>query len=155
MKTQIDKYKQFMLESNRIENEDRINPSDIKAVEFALKGINKLSDILELHRLLGEYLNKDWVGKFRTCDVRVGSYAPPSYYIVPDLMQKYWNRFDWMDSWEAHTEFERIHPFRDLNGRTGRLIWLSKAIKGEYDFSISFLQAYYYQTLQRYERRLK
>lgn len=151
----IDKYKQFMLESNRIEDEDRINPGDIKAIEFALKGINKLSDILELHRLLGEYLKKDWVGKWRTCDVRVGSYAPPSYYIVPDLMKNYWNRFYLMNSWRAHNEFEKVHPFVDLNGRIGRLVWLNKAVKNGYDFSIPFLQAFYYQTLQDYEGRLK
>jgi len=33
-----------------------------------------------------------------------------------------------MNSWEAHNKFEAIHPFQDLNGKVGRLIWLSKAI---------------------------
>jgi len=148
------KYKQFMLESNKIEGEDRLNPGDIKAVEFVLKGFKNLSDICELHRLLGEYLKKDWVGKWRTCDVRVGPYAPPSYYIVLDLMQKYWLKFYLMNSWQAHNEFERVHPFQDLNGRVGRLIWLNKAVKNGYDFQYSFLQAYYYQTLQDYEGRI-
>ena len=104
---------------------------------------------------MGEYLQKDWVGKWRTCDVRIGPYAPSSYYLVPNLMEKYWKEFYLMNSFIAHNEFERLHPFQDLNGRVGRLIWLSKAVKEGYNFGIPFLQAYYYQSLQDYERRDK
>lgn len=151
----IKKYNQFMLESNKIEGEDRINPGDIRAVEFALKGFRNLNDILELHRLLGEHLNEDWIGKFRTCNVHVGSYSPPSYHEVHKLMKKYWNEFYLMNSFQAHNKFESLHPFQDLNGRVGRLIWLSKAVHEGYDFSVPFLQMYYYQSLQDYERRSK
>jgi len=148
-----DKYIAFMLESNRIEGEDRLNPGDIKAVKLALEGINTIDDILRIHQVLGEYLQKAWVGKFRACNVRVGRYRPPHYKKVSELMDRFITDLVVMDSWEAHNEFERVHPFQDLNGRTGRLIWLSKAVNEGYDFSIPFLQAYYYQTLSIYERK--
>lgn len=145
-------YVAFMLESNRIEGEDRINPKDEVAVKEALKGVTTLKDILHLHSIVGDYLNADWVGKLRGCDVSVGSYIAPHWKDVPTLMNRYVEDLPTMDSWKAHNEFEKIHPFRDLNGRVGRLIWISKAVKEGCDFQIPFLQRYYYQTLERYEQ---
>ena len=141
-----EEHKNFMLESNKIEGEDRINPGDELAIDVMLVRLNKNSIFLA-HSLLGEYLKEDWVGKYRDCEVRVGSYFPPVAKNVPALMKKYFKELPMMDAWTAHNEFEKIHPFQDLNGRIGRLIWLSKAIDEDYDFSIPFLQAYYYQTL--------
>ena len=143
-------YKQFMLESNRIEGEDQINPGDETAIKFALKGIKSLDDILTLHRLLGEHLKADWIGIWRKCNVRVGNHRPMSWDKVALAMQEYANYLPRFYSWDAHNAFELIHPFRDLNGRVGRLIWLSKAVKEGYDFTIPFLQTYYYQTLTHY-----
>lgn len=140
-----------MLESNRIEGEDRVNPNDFEAVVLALKGIDTIREMLKLHNTIGEHLKKSWVGKFRKCDVIVGKYTPPHYTKVPGLMKQYMEDLPELGSWEAHNKFEGIHPFQDLNGRVGRLIWLSKAIDERYDFSIPFLQMYYYQTLSYYE----
>lgn len=142
-----------MLESNRIEGENRINPGDIEAVKYALAGIHSEEDICTLHRILGEYLDKPWVGSLRTCNVRVGNSQCISYIVVSNYIEKFLREFPSLDSFEAHNEFETIHPFQDLNGRVGRLVWLNKAVQEGYDFSISFLQMYYYQTLRHYVRR--
>jgi len=144
-------YEMFMLESNCIEGEERLNPCDDDAIDLALTGIETENDILSLHKLLGEYLNKSWVGKYRHVNVTVGRCVPPKWENVPLLMQDYVQRLPDMDSFTAHNAFEKIHPFRDLNGRVGRLIWLSKAIDEGYTFSMPFLQKYYYQTLNYFE----
>jgi len=163
-------WERFMRESNAIEGEfigspkefsrkvlfqppGRLNPGDEKAVMLAFRigRIIKKEDILHLHSILGDYLKKDWVGKWREVNVTVGNYHPPLYDKVPELMEEYIKNFPEFDSWKAYNEFEKIHPFRDLNGRTGRLLWLSKAIDEGYSFQVSFERTYHYQNLGKYE----
>lgn len=51
----------------------------------------------------------------------------------------------------AHYQFEAIHPFRDGNGRTGRIICLLYLIqKGLLDLPILYLSAYILQNKDRY-----
>jgi len=144
-------WEQFMLESNKIEGEDRTNPGDRDAFMMAMSGIECEGEILEMHKLLGEYLNEDWVGRYRTVDVRVGKFVPVGHTLVPAMMKDFVKRLPRMDAWTAHNRFEEIHPFEDLNGRVGRLIWLSKMGRMP---TIPFLQLYYYQTLEKFENRM-
>ena len=51
----------------------------------------------------------------------------------------------------AHYQFEAIHPFRDGNGRTGRIICLLYLIqKGLLDLPILYISAYILQNKDRY-----
>ena len=52
----------------------------------------------------------------------------------------------------AHVEFEKLHPFMDGNGRTGRLLWLWQMLRLNWEFQRPFLHQFYYQTLQHFER---
>ena len=138
-----------MLDSNAIEGEMRLNPGDLAAVYYVVDfGILREEDLLAVHSIIGEYLKQDWVGKYRTCKVYVGEHMPPNPQEVPRLMKRFFETLPNMTAWQAHNEFEWIHPFQDLNGRAGRLIWLSKAVKTGYNFKLTFLHTYYYQTLK-------
>jgi hypothetical protein len=86
-------------------------------------------------------------GNYRTNNVRIGDYRPPKFTDVPSLMKKFCKKLRGMSSYEAHIEFERIHPFADLNGRVGRLLWLSHFFHDRGVVPKSFLQQFYYQTL--------
>jgi len=145
-----DKLEKFMEESNKIEGENILNPQDYTVAQTAyIDGFLNLDEVTKIHGQLTNHLNAEWSGKWRKVNVRVGNFIAPDWFDVPELMNEYWAKFDDMNSWEAHNEFEKIHPFLDFNGRMGRLIWLSKAVKEGYNFSIPFLQKYYYQTLDK------
>ncbi|MEX5217337.1 MAG: Fic family protein [Nitrospiraceae bacterium] len=88
------------------------------------------------HEELAGHLFPEWAGRFRTTDVRVGTLEPPPFYQVPllvrsfcdDLAERLRHVHDdnlgeiasflaWVD-WR----FQWIHPFKDFNGRVGRLV---------------------------------
>lgn len=171
-----DLYARFMRESNSIEGEyDTSNFFTVDSLPVPLGALYKNDvsaaiwftelkeptekDLLELHRRLYEgrphdLQNLEQVGAYRKCNVRVGKYIPPSWNQVPAQMKFFWDMWNEMSSYEAHIVFEALHPFEDLNGRTGRIIWLSKAMnKEDYKFGIPFLQKFYYQTLTNLQKR--
>ncbi|NGZ99144.1 MAG: hypothetical protein CV089_24045 [Nitrospira sp. WS110] len=82
-----------------------------------------------------EDLFLEWAGRFRTTDVKVGTLAPPPYYQMPMLVRSFCDDpaerlrhlpeddlthiaalLAWVD-WR----FQWIHPFKDFNGRIGRM----------------------------------
>lgn len=83
----------------------------------------------------GMIMNSD--GRFRTNRVYIGTlaetaYVPPSPAEVPSLMNEYCRRLSAShhggnighiiaEASKIHMDFERIHPFQDGNGRTGRI----------------------------------
>ncbi len=84
-------------------------------------------------------------------NVRVGNYIAPEG--GPNIVRrlqaicKKANRNEC--PWKVHLAFERLHPFLDGNGRTGRALWAwhMKAL-GQDPFALPFLHRFYYQTLE-------
>ena len=76
-------------------------------------------------------------GKYRVTDVGITGtdYKPPGFPMLQemmrDLLQSYHNdkRHDVEKIADFHVHFERIHPFSDGNGRTGRLVLNLELIK--------------------------
>ena len=90
---------------------------------------DRLDDLLQAHQTMTAKLLDD-AGSFRTVNVAVGAHIAPPHTQVATLMQQL---FSWLEQSDEHLlikscvfhyEFEFIHPFRDGNGRIGRL-WQS------------------------------
>lgn len=113
-----------------------------------------------VHLITGRYK------EYRTDDVYIGTmieavYYPPSFSSVPKLMSQFIADIGFVQdsvkdviekTAKAHIEFERIHPFHDGNGRTGRLMLNQMLLNGGL-LPITFSdQSKYRQAFRRYER---
>lgn len=130
---------QWIRQSNLIEGID--DPEEdrrsLRAWRWLLKQELSLETILILHRKITRIQmrkeGKGWgIGKWRTCRVWVGDREGAPHAEIPILMA------DWLEQhgqfkrslylnvphWAkaAHIAFEKIHPFLDGNGRTGRML---------------------------------
>ena len=83
-------------------------------------------------------------------DVMVGGDMPPRGgpgigYALQDLLDKANDQS--IEPWAAHVEYERIHPFTDGNGRSGRALyfWMHADIRV---LQYGFLHWFYYETLR-------
>lgn len=99
----------------------------------------RLGFVRDLHRILmnsvrgqdkmpGEFRkDQNWIGKFG-CTIDQATFVPPNPFQLPDYLQA-WERY--MDADDAdfllqtavvHAQFELLHPFKDGNGRIGRIL---------------------------------
>ena len=99
----------------------------------------RLSFVRELHRILmssvrgqdktpGAFrLDQNWIGR-HGCTMEQATFVPPNPIQLPDHLQA-WERY--LDSDDVdfllqtavvHAQFELLHPFKDGNGRIGRIL---------------------------------
>lgn len=103
----------------------------IEYVEFLLSDNYALTktDIMRVHYLVLQKIDKDFAGMYRTSGVRISgaNFTPPSALLVDELMTELIN---WVNTADLptvikvavfHHRFVWIHPFFDGNGRTVRL----------------------------------
>ena len=121
---------EFLDHSNRIEREYSKEALDdaIEAWEY-VKIVKKitLKDILKIHKILMERLNPRIAGHIRNCPVYIGGEIRNQSQEDIEMDLKLWvsshaKRKDEEGIKQAHIIFEKIHPFEDSNGRTGRIL---------------------------------
>ena len=102
--------------------------------------------IKSLHHLILKGINDDNAGRYRTVNVRISGaeHLPPDQLVVPELMEKFiaWYRDEALAlhpverAARVHSDFVKIHPFVDGNGRTSRLLMNLELVKSGYPAAV-------------------
>lgn len=102
--------------------------------------------IKSLHHLILKGINDDNAGRYRTVNVRISGaeHLPPDQLVVPELMEKFieWYHREAMNlhpverAARVHSDFVKIHPFVDGNGRTSRLLMNLELLKAGYPAAV-------------------
>lgn len=132
--------------------------------------------IHDMLKFEGQEVNEDWMketngiilgqkGEYRKKNLYIGTlteavYYPPDFEKVPELMRSYVEslqsvpqEFDKMVEMIAreHISFERIHPFCDGNGRTGRIVLNQRLINQGFLPVTIENQSKYRQAFRKYD----
>ncbi|WP_165904791.1 Fic family protein [Sulfurisoma sediminicola] len=105
------------------------------AIEFSADWLR------DIHRCIAGELFPDWAGGFRSTDVQVGAHLPPPAFEVPVQVRNFCLDLEERTRHVAGVEsiaellawadwrFQWIHPFKDFNGRVGRILLVALAYR--------------------------
>lgn len=137
--------RKFLVESNKIESVSTVSDTEVQVAEAFLEMPTiHIADLVSFVKTTQpDAVLRDKQG----LDVIVGDHRPPRG--GPHLR----NELELLlirinsgeiDAYRAHIEYERLHPFTDGNGRSGRMLWLWQMKKAP----LGFLHTFYYQVLR-------
>ncbi len=133
----------FLRESNAIESvydDDSLQKAK-KAWDYIIAEEQLSIDaILKMHEILMDgKLPPDQLGAFRRHGVIVGGRLGAKWPLIPELMHNwvlYANQPGGDPEEMMHVRYEKIHPFADGNGRTGRILMNWQRLKRGKDIMI-------------------
>lgn len=108
--------KQSMVAWKFLERQEQIDRAVVQTLQKTI--VASQDDLSDMER-----------GNYRYAQVWVGGHQPPNALRVPELMDGWFAGLYLKTPKQAHISFEKIHPFIDGNGRTGRMLMWWHEIK--------------------------
>lgn len=96
--------------------------------------------VCALHTKLMDNLLMPYELGLRREYVQIGGALCPSPAVIKGMLERWCEKVNKLqnpsenDIWQAHLAYEKIHPFIDGNGRSGRLLWLWLRYKHGFGF---------------------
>jgi hypothetical protein len=138
----------FVRESNRIEGIHRDPTREEMEATIAFTNLPFAPTTEDMEKLVAVYAPGHRLRDQYGLDVRVGNHIAPRgcpeiRTSLDALLSRVAEGADEYHPWQAHIDYETLHPFTDGNGRSGRALWLWQMQTAP----IGFLHSFYYQTL--------
>ncbi len=141
----------FIAESNLIEGMGNVILSDestayeefLKLKHVTIGDLENFVNVIQPGAVLREKVG---------LDVRVGNHIPPAggdgiVVELAHIMTSLEGGGSLPGPYQVHQRYEKLHPFTDGNGRSGRVLWLWM-MGGIDKVPLGFLHTWYYQSLR-------
>lgn len=137
----------WVAESNRIEFIDEVKEHELDA-HLAFLALDAIT-VADLERFVSE-IGGGALRESPGMNVRIGTHYPPAG--GEPIRRELQEILAAMKagphaSHAIHRRYEKLHPFMDGNGRSGRVLWLWQ-MGGIGKNPLGFLHSYYYQSLE-------
>lgn len=104
--------------------------------------------VKELEKFVSVYQSDASIRNEPGMNVIIGSHLPPNGGpLIVGYLENILHEIEFKLPYSVHVAYEKLHPFADGNGRSGRALWAWQMTQTYGGITLPFLHHFYYQSL--------